>query len=171
MRSWTSAYVDSQAAGSQIRNQFEVALLPGGRSGSLGTFGGWGLGVSRFSSHPREALELVRYLTRRDLQVKRARVLAAPPTLPELYNVPEVSEPNPHLRVLSQAFQTGFVLRPSNVSGKKYRDVSEAYFHAVHSVLAGEKTAPQAASALENELIRITGFRKASPPPTGNAGP
>jgi trehalose/maltose transport system substrate-binding protein len=171
MRNWTSAYVESQAAASQIRNKFDVALLPGGESGSVGTLGGWGLAVSRSSSHPREALELVRYLTRRDLQVQRARVLSATPTLPELYNLPEVREPNPHLRVLSQAFQTGIVLRPSNVSGKKYRDVSEAYFKAVHSVLAGEKTAPQAASALEKELIRITGFKKGPPPTTGSASP
>ncbi len=164
MRHWTSAYVDSQVAGSQIRNKFDVALLPGGKSGSVGTLGGWGLAVSRFSSHPREALELVRYLSRRDSQVKRARVLSAPPTLPELYNLPEVREPNPRFHLLSQAFRTGIVLRPSNVSGKKYQDVSEAYFRAVHSVLAGEKSAPEAAAALENDLVHITGFRTGRPP-------
>src|ERR1035438_8146753 len=163
MRHWTSAFVDSQVAGSQIRNKFDVALLPGGKSSGVGTLGGWGLAVSRFSSHPREALELVRYLSRRDLQVKRARVLSAPPTLPELYNLPEVREPNPRFHLLSQALRTGIVLRPSNVSGKKYQDVSEAYFQAVHSVLAGEKSASQAAAALENELVRITGFKKGPP--------
>jgi trehalose/maltose transport system substrate-binding protein len=97
------------------------------------------------------------------LQVKRARVLSAPPTLPELYNLPEVREPNPRFHLLSQALRTGIVLRPSNVSGKKYQDVSEAYFQAVHSVLAGEKSASQAAAALENELVRITGFKKGPP--------
>ena len=163
MRHWASAFVDSQVAGSQIRNKFDVALLPGGKSSGVGTLGGWGLAVSRFSSHPREALELVRYLSRRDLQVKRARVLSAPPTLPELYNLPEVREPNPRFHLLSQALRTGIVLRPSNVSGKKYQDVSEAYFQAVHSVLAGEKSASQAAAALENELVRITGFKKGPP--------
>jgi trehalose/maltose transport system substrate-binding protein len=125
--------------------------------------GGWGLAVSRFSAHPREALELVRYLSRRDLQVNRARVLSAPPTLPELYNLPEVREPNPRFDLLSQSFRTGIVLRPSNVSGKKYQDVSEAYFQAVHSVLAGEKSAPEAAAALEKELVRITGFKRGPP--------
>src|SRR5580704_19069861 len=171
MRHWTSAYVDSQVAGSKIRNKFDVALLPGGKSGSVGTLGGWGLAVSRFSSHPREALDLVQYLSRRDLQVKRSRLLSAPPTLPELYSLPEVSEPNPRFLLLSQAFRTGIVLRPSNVSGKKYQDVSEAYFQAVHSVLAGEKSAPEAAAALENELVRTTGFKKGPPPPMGSARP
>jgi trehalose/maltose transport system substrate-binding protein len=158
MRNWPSASVDSQAAGSPIRNKFDIALLPGGKAARVGTLGGWGLAVSRFSAHPREALELVRYLSRRDLQVNRARVLSAPPTLPELYNLPEVREPNPRFDLLSQSFRTGIVLRPSNVSGKKYQDVSEAYFQAVHSVLAGEKSAPEAAVALEKELVRITGI-------------
>jgi trehalose/maltose transport system substrate-binding protein len=163
MRNWPSAYVDSQAAGSPIRNKFDIALLPGGKAGRVGTLGGWGLAVSRFSAHPREALELVRYLTRRDVQEKRSRVLSQPPTLPELYNLPEVLEPNPHFDLLSQAFRTGMVSRPSDVTGKKYQDVTDAYIQAVHSVLTGEKSAPEAAAALENELVRITGFKKGPP--------
>jgi len=164
MRNWPSAYADSQAAGSLIRNKFDIALLPGGKAGRVGTLGGWGLAISRFSAHPREALELVRYLTRRDLQVKRSRLLTQPPTLPELYSLPEVLEANPRFDVLSQAFRTGFVTRPSNVAGKKYQEVTDAYIQAVHSVLTGEKTAPKAAAALQNDLVHITGFRTGRPP-------
>jgi trehalose/maltose transport system substrate-binding protein len=163
MRHWPSAYLDSQAAGSSIRNKFDITLLPGGKAGLVGTLGGWGLAVSRFSTHPREALELVRYLTRRDAQVKRSRVLSQPPTLPELYDLHAVLELNPHFALLSQAFRTGLVSRPSAVAGKKYQDVTDAYIQAVHSVLTGEKGAPEAAAALENELVRITGFKKGPP--------
>jgi trehalose/maltose transport system substrate-binding protein len=163
MRNWTIAYADSQAAGSAIRNKFDTALLPGGKAGRVGTLGGAGLAVSRFSAHPREALELVRYLCGRDVQVRRSRVLSAPPTLPELYKLPEVLESNPHFALLNRAFRAGIVSRPSNVTGKKYQDVSDAYIQAVHSVLTGEKSAPEAAAALENELVRITGFKKGRP--------
>jgi trehalose/maltose transport system substrate-binding protein len=163
MRNWPTAYVDSQAAGSPIRNKFDIGLLPGGKSRRVGTSGGAGLAVSRFSAHPREALELVRYLSRRDVQVKRSRVLSEPPTLPELYNLPEVLEPNPRFGLLSEAFQTGMVSRPSNVTGGKYQDVSDAYMQAVHSVLTGEKNAPEAAAALESELVHITGFKMGRP--------
>src|SRR6266403_1897169 len=166
MRHWPSASLDSQAAGSPIRNKFDTALLPGGKAGRVGTLGGWGLAVSRFSAHPREALELVRYLTRRDVQVKRSRVLSQPPTLPELYNLPEVLELNPRFDLLSQAFRTGIVSRPSDVTGKKYQEVTDAYIQAVHSVLTGEKKAPEAAASLEDELVRTTGFKKG--PPLGN---
>src|SRR6266404_4372778 len=115
MRNWTIAYVDSQAAGSPIRNKFDITLLPLGKAGRVGTLGGAGLAVSRFSAHPHEALELVRYLCGRDVQVRRSRVLSEPPTRPELYELPEVLEPNPRFALLSQAFQTGIVLRPSAV--------------------------------------------------------
>jgi trehalose/maltose transport system substrate-binding protein len=168
MRNWPTAYVDSQAAGSAIQNKFDIARLPGGKGGRVGTLGGAGLAVSRFSAHPHEALELVRYLSRRDVQVKRSRVLSEPPTLPELYNLPEVLEPNPRFNLLSQAFRTGIVSRPSNVTGEKYQDVTDAYIRAVHSVLTGEKGAPEAAAALENELVRTTGF-KTGPPPLGKS--
>jgi trehalose/maltose transport system substrate-binding protein len=170
MRNWPTYYVDSQAAGSPVRNKFGIALPPGGKAGRFGTLGGAGLGVSRFSAHPREAVQLVRYLSRRDVQVNRSRVLSVPPTLPELYDLPDVLGPNPGFAMFLQAFRTGIVSRPSDVTGQKYPDVSEAYSRAVHSVLAGEKSAPEAAAALENELVRITGFKKGSPP-GGSAQP
>src|SRR5437899_2862291 len=40
MRNWPTAYVDSEAAGSSIRNVFDIALLPGGKAGHVGTLGG-----------------------------------------------------------------------------------------------------------------------------------
>ena len=163
LRHWPSAYLESQAPGSSVRDKFDTALLPGGKSGRAGTLGGWGLAVSRFSAHPREALELVRYLTRRDMQVKRSRALSQPPTLPGLYDQEALAELRPHFALLSQAFRNGIVLRPSNVTGKRYQDVSDAYMQAVHSVLTGEKNAPEAAAALENELVHITGFKRGRP--------
>jgi trehalose/maltose transport system substrate-binding protein len=170
MRNWPTAFVDGQAEGSPIRNKFDITVLPAGKEGHRGTFGGAGLGVSKFSAHPHEAVELVRFLSRKDVQVKRSRVLSVPPTLPALYDAPDVVGSNPGFARLRQAFQTGIVSRPSNVTGTKYPDVSEAYIRAVHSVLTGEKGAPEAAAALENELVRITGFKK-GPPLGGSVRP
>ncbi len=150
MRHWPSAYLDSQVKGSQIGDKFDTALLPGG--------------------HPREALELVRYLTRRDMQVKRFRALSQPPTLPELYDMHAVLESSPHVALLSKAFRTAIVSRPSNMTGKRYQDVTDAYIQTVHSVLIGEKSAPEAAAALESHLVRITGFKKGRPPAAISSG-
>ena len=165
MRNWPTAYVDSHAAESPIRDKFGITLLPGGRGGRVGTQGGAGLAVSRFSAHPREAIALVRFLSRGDVQARRSRVLSLPPTLPALYDRPDVIAPNPHLAQLRQAFRTGMVSRPSNVTGKKYQEVTDAYIQAVHSVLTRSKSAPEAAAGLETELVRITEFRTGPPLP------
>lgn len=162
-RNWPPAYNASEASGSPIANKIGVALLPGGENGSLGTLGGIGLGVSRYSTHPREAIELVRFLTSRDMAIRRARLLSDPPSLPALYTNPAVLEPNPHFPLLSEALLTGVVLRPSEVGGRNYNEVSNAYSRAVHSVLTRERTAPDAPAALEKELVRITGLRTGPP--------
>jgi trehalose/maltose transport system substrate-binding protein len=77
--------------------------------------------------------------------------------------MPEVLERNPRFALLSRAFRNGIVSRPSNVTGEKYQDVTDAYIQAVHSVLTGEKIASAAAVDLEKDLIRITGFKKGPP--------
>ena len=93
------------------------------------------------------------------------------PTRPELYDLHEVLEPNPHFALLGQALRTDLVSRPSSVTGKKYENVAKVYIQAIHSVLTGEKSAPEAASSLEKQLVLITGFRKAPPPGTNRADP
>jgi trehalose/maltose transport system substrate-binding protein len=164
MRGWPTAYLDSDAADSPIRNKFDISLLPGGSVGRMGTQGGAGLAISRSSAHPREALELVRYLSRGDVQTNRARALAQPPTLIDLYREPAVLGPNPRYALVGEGLRTGLVRRPSIVTGKNYQAVSNAYINAVHSVLTREKSAPEAAAALETELVRITGFKTGPPP-------
>jgi len=170
MRNWVVAYTDGQSAGSPIRNKFDITLLPGGKAGGMGTLGGTGAAVSRFSAHPSEAIRLVRYLSSPEVQLKRFQLISDIPTRPELFDRPEVLDVNPHFALLKEALRNGVVSRPANVAGTKYEDVSNAYMQAVHSVLTGEKAAPQAAADLERELARITGF-KTGPPPSNSAKP
>jgi trehalose/maltose transport system substrate-binding protein len=163
MRNWPTSYFASIAADSPIRDKFAVALLPGGKAGQVGTQGGGGVAVSRFSAHPNEAIALARYLSREDVQMKRSRMLSLPPTVMGLYGNPDVIALNPYLSQLNHAFRTGMVSRPSTVTGKKYQQVAEAYIQTVHSVLTHRKSARDAAAALEGELVRITGFRTGPP--------
>ena len=108
-------------------------------------------------------MELVRFFSRRDVQVKRSRVLWAPPTLPEFYDLPEVLEPNPRFAVFNQAFRTGTVSRPSGVTGKKYEDVTDAYIRAVHSVLTGERVRRERPRPWRMSWSDITGFKTGPP--------
>jgi trehalose/maltose transport system substrate-binding protein len=143
--------------------QYGITSMPGGSAGRADTLGGNGLAISRTSAHTREALELIRFLMRRDAELMRVAAHSEVPKQPELFDLPAILEPYPQLATSRQ--QRGSVVaRPSVVSGEKYEDVSHAYIRELHSVLIGEKPAPVAAAALEKELVQITGFRTGSPP-------
>ena len=130
----------------------------------MGTLGGYGLAVSRSSAHPREAVALIHFLIARELQSKADPSYPEPTAEPQLYDLPQILQvyaPSPQLSQQSSRL----VNRPSNVAGHAYEGVTQAYFQAVHSVLTGERSAPLAASALEKQLVAITGF-KTGPPKT-----
>jgi trehalose/maltose transport system substrate-binding protein len=131
--------------------------------------GGFGLGLSRSSKHTAEALQLIRFLLHREIEIEEARADYESQNWPELY------DPTAILRVKRSSADTGkqpvsgVVARPSTVAGEKYEDVSRAYIQAVHSVLRGQSSAPEAAASLERELVRITGFKTG--PPSRNRVP
>jgi trehalose/maltose transport system substrate-binding protein len=142
--------------------QFGVTSVPGGSGGRASTLGGNGLAISRGSAHPREALELIRFLLRRDVQLVRANERSGPPEESELFELPAILDPYPQLAQSGQHGGT-VVARPSIVTGEKYEEVSRAYIRAVRSVLTGDKIPPVAAAELEKELVEITGFSQGPP--------
>lgn len=158
MRAWPSNYSPSQDRGSAIRGRFDITFVPGGAQEHAMVLGENALAISRYSRHMDEAVALVSYLSRRDVQLVRSRVTSLPPTIPDLYDDPEVVKANPYYTPLKQIFLGGAVSRPSSVTGHKYAEVSRAYFRAVHSVLTRQQKAAAAAAALERELVWITGF-------------
>jgi trehalose/maltose transport system substrate-binding protein len=133
--------------------------IPGGPGGRAGTLGGSGLAVSQHSTHPQEGIELVRFLTRAQVQsIAQTENNSAPPAeQPEIYDLPSIPDP-PELAMKGGPRRSGVIRRPSNVTGRAYEQVTAAYIAAVHSVLAGEKGAPEAAAALEKVLVDVTGF-------------
>jgi trehalose/maltose transport system substrate-binding protein len=155
LRTWASEYVADRAPGCLIRDRFDLAPLPGGAGKSAATLGGSGFGVSRHSLHPQEAALLVRFLSSQEEQLKRCQTAADAPSIPQLFDQPEVLASNPQFPRLREIFHRGVVLRPSRLAGKSYPEVSQAYWQAVHAVLTRKKSAIQAADELQNELERV----------------
>jgi trehalose/maltose transport system substrate-binding protein len=149
---------------SPVADKTGYTSMPGGRGGRVGTLGGYGLAVSRYSAHPQEAVALIRFLLARELQSKAGPSHPESAADPQLYDLPQVLQAYAPSHQLSQQ-RSGLVNRPSNVTGHAYEDVTQAYIQAVHSVLTHERSAPMAAAALERQLVAITGF-KAGPPKT-----
>jgi trehalose/maltose transport system substrate-binding protein len=161
VRGWSNFFQDFSPQ-SPFRNRAGVTSLPGGSSARVGTLGGMGLAVSRFSVHQPEAIELVSFLIQREALLRATRVYAVASGDPEIYELPPVLLKNYPRLARPGANPVGTeVSRPSSVTGKAYNDLDQAYIRAVHSVLTGETKAPQAALALEKELVGITGFATA----------
>lgn len=166
MRNWPYAYVLGQggADGTQetaIKDLFNVTALPGGGA----ALGGWQLGVSAYSANTELASQLAIWLVQPEQQKERWLKLTNLPTMPEVYQDPEVLEATPWIEALIPVFENASP-RPSTVTAEKYNDVSTAYFTAVHSILTGESDAATAVEDLELKLQDILGDDfKIGPPP------
>ena len=148
---------------SLAQNITGYTTIPGGLAGWGGTLGGSGLAVSEHSSHRKEAIELVRFLIRTQIHSNQVGERAVVDRA-GFHGADSVSEAG---RTSEGVIRTRLVIRPSTETGTRYEPVAKAYVDAVHSVLIGEKSAPIAATALEKELVRITG-RPIGPPLKGD---
>ena len=161
MRNWPYAWSLSQDDKSPVKDKVGVAALPKGEGDGArpaATLGGWDLSVSKFSKHPAEAADLVMYLTSVAEQKRRAITASLNPTIPALYSDKDIVAANPFLASMGEVFK-GAVPRPSTVTGGKYNQVSNAFWNAVHSVLAKEKPAKDALAELAGKLEQIKGAR------------
>jgi trehalose/maltose transport system substrate-binding protein len=161
LRGWARSYLLRVRDTPSIRDTIGMISVPAGKNAQAATLGGFGLGISRSSRHPTEALQLIRFLVHREIKLEDAR--------PELYDPTAILSTKRNSAGNGEQQVSGIVARPSTVAGEKYEDVSRAYIKAVRSVLLGQSKAPEAAASLQQELVRITGFKPG--PPSRNRVP
>jgi trehalose/maltose transport system substrate-binding protein len=155
MRNWPYAWSLSQGADSPVKGKVGVSALPHGDGGqSAAALGGWQLAVSRYSAHPKEAADLVMYLTSPAVQKDRAIRGSYNPTIPALYKDAGVLQANPFFGDLYDTFIHA-VPRPATVTGVKYNEVSAAFWNAVHDVISGGAKPEESLKKLEVKLDSI----------------
>jgi trehalose/maltose transport system substrate-binding protein len=156
MRNWPYAWALAQSADSPVRGKVGVAPLPGdSRDNSAAALGGWQLAVSRYSEHAEIAADLVRFLTSPAEQKRRAIQASLNPTIPRLYEDPEILAAAPFFAELV-AIMRHAVPRPSAATGSRYNQVSNTFWSAVHEVLNGRRDAEASLAALDRRLSRLS---------------
>jgi trehalose/maltose transport system substrate-binding protein len=146
-----------------FRDQAGVTSVPAGKSERVATIGGYALGISSFSPHRAEAVKFIQFMLRKHAESDSTHT-EKPGRKVEYFEVPLViKEIYPWWYKPGDSGGSAIISRPSTVAGANYEAVSKAYTDALHSVLTRESTAPAAAAALENELVRIIGNNKAQP--------
>ena len=128
--------------------------MPGGPKERGAGVGGIGLAISRYSSHPEEAATLIRFLLKEQLRSMENGTVHGLTRQAVTYGL------NPQE---AGGLPSKVISRPSAVTGQFYEQVTRAYAASVHSVLAGEVSAPKAASKLESQLVELTGSRSGAP--------
>lgn len=158
MRNWPYAYQLSQKADSPIKDKVGMTTLPkgaGANARNAATMGGWNLSVSKFSKHPKEAADLVMYLTGAEVQKHRAVDGGYQPTIKSLYEDKEVLAANPSFSMLLATFSSA-VPRPSTATKGQYNQVSSAFWTAVQSVLNKQKTGKASVAELAGKLDQLS---------------
>jgi trehalose/maltose transport system substrate-binding protein len=152
MRNWPYALALASGPASAVAGRIGIAPLPSGNGGSgAGALGGSQLAVSRYSRAPAAAIDLVRALTSAEEQKRRALVGGLNPAIERLYRDPELLAAAPWLGELHQIL-AGAVARPSAATGRRYNQVSNEFWNAVHDVLSGRAAAAASLAALAQRL-------------------
>jgi trehalose/maltose transport system substrate-binding protein len=159
MRNWPYAYSLGNGADSAVKGKFDVAPLPAGSAegaASAATLGGWNLAVSKYSKNQAEAIDLVKFLTSKEMQKKQAIEASNLPTIVELYDDADIAKEVPIIPRWKEVFLNA-VPRPSAPTKVKYNEVSSNFWTAVHNTLSGNGSAAENLELLEAQLTKLKG--------------
>lgn len=164
LRSWPYVWALANGGDSKVAGRIGVTYVPrdereGGRHAA--TLGGWQLSVSRYSRHPEAAAELVRYWTSPDVLAWRAQLGSYLPTMPEVYDRPEVANAQGLYRVIPEVLPH-VVARPSTETRDLYNEVSIAYQQGVAEILQGYDP-QEAGRQMQRDLQSALDFVRGNP--------
>jgi trehalose/maltose transport system substrate-binding protein len=155
MRNWPYAYALGNGEDSPIKGKFDAVPLPAGKGGEpAATLGGWALAVSKYSRHPKAAIQLALFLASAHAQKYRALKSSRLPTLRSLYDDAEIAEKQPIIPRWKKVLESA-VARPTAATGSKYNEVSSDFWTAVHNTLSGEGSAAANLELLKAQLTDL----------------
>lgn len=156
MRNWPYAWALVNGKNSPVKDKVGIAPLPqGGNNGKgRGTLGGGGLAVSIYSKKQKLAADLVRFLTSKKEQIRRAINGSINPTLPSAYEDQRLLVLRPAMRKFLPMLNAG-VGRPAQLAGDKYNHVSAIFWNAIHDTLTGRLNAQNSLADAQKNIDRL----------------
>jgi len=153
MRNWPYAYAASQTT--PVKGKFAVTVLPHSPGAqSVGTVGGWQLGISKYSKHIGAATELVRYLTGPGVEKFNAIFNSNVPTIPAVAADKAVVKANPYLK--PEIASVTRVTRPARYLKTHYAQGSQIIYQGINQILNGQD-AKNVLPGISARLSRLLG--------------
>jgi len=152
LRSWNSAWPLVEKEGSAVKGKVDVSPLPKGDNGKpASTLGGWNLGITKTTKHPKESFEFMKWLM--DAKQQKVKVIEGGrlPTDVTLYQDQEIISKNPSVIPFYQVLING-VSRPKSAN---YGKVSETIQQELSLAFNNKKTPEQALADMQKKLEEI----------------
>lgn len=152
LRSWPYVWPLANQDNSNVKGKIAIMPLvgtPGHPGGSC--LGGWGLGIAKTSTHKEEALRLMRFITRPEIQKKYILEAGYVPSVRSLFTDPEVVAQYGHYPELLGVIDNA-VLRPPIAQYAQASDILQRYLSAA---LTRQMTASDAMTAAAAETRRL----------------
>ena len=153
-RNWSYAWGIAQDKGSKIKGKVGVIPMPhaSGKEGMpVSTIGAQGFMISKFSKHPKEAWEVLKYLTSFDTQKKLLLGAGYVPTRLSVYKDQEVKEKHPFVGQQLKIYQFA---KPRPVH-PFYPEISDVLQVQVHKALLGKVSSQEALDKAAKEIQDI----------------
>jgi multiple sugar transport system substrate-binding protein len=154
IRSWPYLWPLANAQDSPIKGKIALKPMvstPGNNGGAC--LGGWGLGISKSSKHPKEAWKAIQYFTSEEAQRQFILNAGFVPSRRSLFTDPKIVSKYPYypqlLKIVDQA-----VLRPPIAQYAQASDILQRYLSAA---LTNRMTPESAMQAAANETRRLLG--------------
>jgi trehalose/maltose transport system substrate-binding protein len=152
-RNWPYMYSIAAGADSKVKGKFSVTVLPHGAKGpSVGTVGGWQLGVSKYSKHKNAAIEFVRYATSAPVETWNATQYSLVPTRVAVAKNKAVVKTNPYLK--PAVASVARVTRPAKFLKGKYNSGSKVIYQGINQILRGTP-AKSVLPSIKSKLERL----------------
>ncbi|MGG5253504.1 ABC transporter substrate-binding protein [Neobacillus sp. SM06] len=154
LRNWPYEYASANdKEKSKIVGKVGVAPLPAGDKGSAAALGGWMAGINKYSKHPKEAWEFLKFMAGPEGQKIDAIYGGHAPTILKLYKDKEILDANPTFA--DPGFVNGLNAAVSRPVAPNYPEISDIIQINVSKAIAGQQTVEQAVQNMETEMKKV----------------
>lgn len=151
LRNWPYEYASANDKDkSKIVGKVGIAPLPAGDKGSAAALGGWQAGINKYSKHPKEAWEFLKFMAGPEGQKLDAIYGGHAPTITSLYNDPDVVKANPTFG--DKGFQDGLNAAVPRPVAANYQEISDIIQIEVSKAIAKQETVEQAVQNMEAQM-------------------
>jgi trehalose/maltose transport system substrate-binding protein len=141
LRNWPYVYnLAKTDASSQVKDKFDIAVLPGPTGPGASALGGHNIAISPYSAHKATALDFVKFMVSSESEKWYATQGSLAPSVAALYDDQALVQKLPYLPVLKQSLQVA-VPRPVSPF---YPAVTKAIQDNAYAAIKGDKPVDQA---------------------------